>query len=443
MMKLLYYKCFDCDNRWIDFTGKGKETRCGLCGKPHISEPVFISKIRRTLEVLNEEVRNLEIAPHTGRSRSTVLYDMYLEVAPVILERSHRIFSIAIDEICEGQYSSDVMSRLTLSLVALADLGFSIPSALMAHILSLSLVLRNHDNRFQRSNDEFQQISQVLEYSLLSKNLMTFHMIIKLLDFYRAMEWNGLTLLKEWLAAIHLMNYQNLMKEQKSSPDDSGQGKLNLACYHLMEARRLINEWEHQQLHKKIQRKIHEINEALEQQKGEPMEGRNINEPGGLIDTLKIDKRIEVIGKLISDGIERGTYQLVGDNACSEGSLQFIEKLIFMGPSILNEEQKREILWGSRFFPESVIHFATATCQFILDKKALSTQLLLEHLKKTSKAVKTLLGKSIEWLNEVGKDDIELLNSFIVWGPDEILIREFQREDKDRGTCQEIKEAEE
>jgi len=429
-MQLCYCKCLSCDNQWIDFQKKKKSLLCPLCGKKKTSEPVFIGKIRRALEILNEELRNLEISADAYNSKRKLIYEMYCSIIPTVLDRSGKIFSIAVKEILMGSYNVDVLSRLSLAALAFAETGFAIPSALSAMLLSVSFMLRNYDDRYQRSSEEFYRISQVLEYSLISKNIMALQTIVRLLDFYRAMEWAQLFAHREWRGALHLMISKSLLRDPSLYTASEQQGRAQLSYFHLREAGKNIGEMDDPVVSAMIDRDIRstasKLNDGEQQKSGQ--EDQSFSGSLSAIDELKVEKRLELIGRCINDGLRKSVYELIDREETgrkTEGSA--MENLIFLGPALLNSDKKRDIHWAGRLLPDKTRKWALQLCSCILRGSEPSPDSLIEMVRSVDSSVRTMTGMAQKWLSSQSTAEVSpILNNVIIWGLDEIVIESLR-----------------
>ncbi len=429
-MQLCYCKCLNCGNQWIDFQKKKKSPTCPLCAKKQTSEPLFIGKIRRALEILNEESRNLEISTESYHTKKTLIFEMYCAITPTIVDRAGKIFSIAVKELLMGSYSVDVLSRLSLATLAFAETGFSIPAALCAQLISISFLLRNYDDKFQRTSEEFYRISQVLEYSLISKNIMALQTIVHLLDFYRSMEWTQLLIQKEWRGALHLMISASLMKNPALYTASEKQGRMQLSYFHLREAGKFITEMDDPVVSLQISKKIKSMASRLSNAESSRPSPDEISLPGSLstIDELKVEKRLELIGRCINDGLKKSVYEIMDreDNEKKADS-SILENLIFLGPSLLTPDNRRDILWAGKLFPEMTRQWALQICSCILKETEPSSHFLLEMVRSIEKSVTTILKEAQKWLSSQKSSTVSpLLSNVIIWGLDEIALEHFR-----------------
>lgn len=429
-MQLCYCKCLNCHNKWIDFQKKKKNIICPLCGKKETSEPMFIGKIRRALEILNEELRNLEISPEAHNSKRKLIYEMYYDITPTIVDRAGKIFSIAVKELLMGSYHVDVLSRLSLATLAFAETGFSIPVALSSLLLSISFLLRNYDDKYQRSSEEFYRISQVLEYSLISKNIMALRTIVRLLDFYRAMEWTQLSMQREWRGALHLMISKSLQKDPSLYSVSEQQGRMQLSYFHLREAGKYIGEMDDSAVSLMIDKEIKSMASRLSNAESPAFTPDETSLPGSLsaIDELKVEKRLEFIGRCINDGLKKSVHERIEKEDCEKkGDSSAIENLIFLGPSLLNSDMKRDILWAGRLFPETTRMWALQISSCILKGNEPSSHSLLGMVRSIESAVTKILKDAQKWLSSNDSSNASpLINNAIIWGLDEILLEQFR-----------------
>ncbi len=204
--------CFDCGKPWIDFDGNPV---CPWCTSPVTSTPVFISHVRRALEVLDEELFNGEVDARTAETRARLLEETWLKHAPVIESRLAQMYHVCADELREGKTGEDVLSRLTLTAFGCLELGLPTAAAAIAGRLMLTLGLRHYDLARIARTEETAWLHRLLEAPGLNRNPLYFKLLLRLSDVTRALQWAQFLQLPGWEAFLYAVAGATTLRDSR------------------------------------------------------------------------------------------------------------------------------------------------------------------------------------------------------------------------------------
>ncbi|MHB2016182.1 MAG: RING finger protein, partial [Candidatus Xenobia bacterium] len=216
LLTLAYLKCFECNNKWIEF--QDRSPGCPACESPVTSEPVFISHIRRAVEVLEEEYLNLEIDDEAYEARGEYLRGMYLDAVPVILKRVGQILTLAMGDLEQGNMSDSVISRLYLADLGFLELGMPLAAAICSGIIACSLATRHYDGKFSNDGEELQRLSRSNDGPFAGRSLPHFQILLRLSDMTRAIEWAHHLSQPRWEAMFRILSAVATVRDAAALP---------------------------------------------------------------------------------------------------------------------------------------------------------------------------------------------------------------------------------
>ncbi len=261
--RIAYVRCLRCSYDWVQYsTGQpgapavavGKPVAnlvptivqtnaCPSCGSSECSEPVYLGKVRRSYEILEEDHRSGCADQTEYGTRKELLTRLYLQAARTTLRDVNRLFVPGYADFLSARLSDDLFNRLVFLASCFNELGMPVSSASCCTMLALGYALRGMVAEVTKEDDLTDLKSSLRWFELLANDewQATLHVEIGYKAGHAVRPRN--TQEKEVLvnlAIVHMNSAQNIYSRTKQtdlvSVIDREKGRLDVRLGGLDEA---------------------------------------------------------------------------------------------------------------------------------------------------------------------------------------------------------------
>jgi predicted RNA-binding Zn-ribbon protein involved in translation (DUF1610 family) len=147
-LKLGMERCTACEHRWIDY--EGVRGTCYMCGGTNISECVTLRELRDTIASLRKgDKKYLD----KQAKRTTILKQLYREVAELSLNRAQEIYTKAKEHYTKGNLSDRVLDQLIMAFRLFSDLGVHTSAGAIAYLIAAGYAQRGAEKEVKGVED--------------------------------------------------------------------------------------------------------------------------------------------------------------------------------------------------------------------------------------------------------------------------------------------------
>jgi hypothetical protein len=150
---------------------------CPNCGALTVSKPIYVGRVKRAFELLEDDHRNGAVKDQEYEMRKKVLTDLYLRSARATVKDATRVFQKSYTDFLSARFGNDLFARLVYLLHCFDELGMSTSAMACGEMLGVGFALRG-----------------------LVRNV---HALEDLDDLRMALTWFEMLRSEQWQASLH------------------------------------------------------------------------------------------------------------------------------------------------------------------------------------------------------------------------------------------------